>query len=211
MTCPSSTEHGDLRAYRHHGCRCPRALAANTRTQKAYRLRLLAAGGGQLKVDPTGMVRRLRALACLGYGSTELAAHMGVADCRVRLLMRATWAVHAATDAQVTAAYDRLSDTPATGPYRRSIARRAAARGWLPPLAWDDDTIGDPSYTEDDARATMTRTPGSDRADAVTELREAIAAQAAAGHSIAEIADAQKVATRTVERHLADMRRGVAA
>jgi hypothetical protein len=49
--------------------------------------------------------------------------------------------VHRGTAGQVARVYDELAMTP--GPSTR--ARDAAARrGWVPPLAWDDDEIDDP-------------------------------------------------------------------
>ncbi|WP_295694431.1 hypothetical protein, partial [Lapillicoccus sp.] len=47
---------------------------------------------------------------------------------------------------QVRQVYDRLSMTPGPSPTARA---RAAARGYAPPLAWDDDTIDDPRALPD--------------------------------------------------------------
>jgi hypothetical protein len=58
--------------------------------------------------------------------------------------------VRAGTARAVCALYDELWDQPPPeGTHRDKIAasrarNRAAAHGWPPPLAWDDDTIDDP-------------------------------------------------------------------
>jgi len=50
--------------------------------------------------------------------------------------------VMATTAEKVRAIYDELSMIPGPSDYGRV---RAVNRGWVPPLAWDDDTIDDPN------------------------------------------------------------------
>jgi len=94
-------------------------------------------------VDATGTIRRLRALAAMGWPMKQLAAMSGVAMPTISYLMhhrRAT--VYSRTAAKVAALYDELSMKEGNSQRSRLRARR---HGWAPPLAWDDETIDDPN------------------------------------------------------------------
>lgn len=101
-------------------------------------------------VDATGTHRRLQALATLGWSDSKLATRLGMAGCNYARMMR-TDRVYARTAAAVRALYDQLWDVPPPEDDHRdriaaSRARNRATRlRWAPPLAWDDDTIDDPS------------------------------------------------------------------
>lgn len=99
-------------------------------------------------VDATGTARRLRALVALGWPRAHLERHLGISSRTAWLLTAAPQApdmVTVSTREAVRSLYDELSLT-IPGPSRAATrARRiAAARGWPPPLAWDDDVIDDP-------------------------------------------------------------------
>lgn len=103
-------------------------------------------------VNAAGSRRRLRALVALGHPRRFLAGQLDVSVRAVRMLVdRDDQAfVRAATRAAVIALYDELSMTiPPTS--RESLAARtfAAEHGWVPPLAWDDETIDDPEAETD--------------------------------------------------------------
>ena len=145
------TPHGTANRYINHGCKCAPCTAANARRVKAYKLRRLEGVHSPTdRVPSIGARRRLQALATLGWSIPALAA---VADAPVNTLhevatrTRITRATHAA----VVRAYDALWDRPApeTCKSERVSARRVRAlavrRGWVPPLAWDDDSIDDPA------------------------------------------------------------------
>jgi len=55
-----------------------------------------------------------------------------------------------------------------------AATRRAAARGWAPPLAWDDDTIDDPNATPDLGAETPRPQGGAGRpfADVVEDVED---------------------------------------
>lgn len=93
-------------------------------------------------IDSAGTVRRLQALACLGWSVGEQARRLGIRTTNYSTLQRRT-RVTAATARAVRALYEQLSMTPAPDTMPGVVrARRAAARkGYLPPLAWDDDLI----------------------------------------------------------------------
>lgn len=123
---------------------------------------------GRSKVRAVGTMRRLQALRALGYSLNDLSSRVGITGQGVSWISagRTEW-VHAEIAHRVATAYDALSLTPppARTGYERGAAdrarRHAAARGWLPPLCWDDDDLDDPDVHPDAAalRRTDRRTP----------------------------------------------------
>ena len=124
------TVHGLLKAER-----------PSLRHRTAQRLLALHPGRTDPKVPAVGSMRRLRALARLGWPLTASAAGAGIshpyardiAAGRVRRVSRPV------ADA-IAAMFDARSMRP--GPMPR-VATRAKANGWAPPMAWDD--IDDPA------------------------------------------------------------------
>ena len=93
-----------------------------------------------------GTHRRIRPLLALGWRCSDIAAAGGwppgrASAANLQNLLVDRESVRAATARRIAAAYDTLSMTP--GPSAQSRAR-ARAKGWPPPLAWDDETIDDP-------------------------------------------------------------------
>jgi len=95
-------------------------------------------------VDATGSARRLQALVVIGWPTRELAIRLGGRDhgTVTDITSQNNRSIRRETAERIKALYDELWDQP--GPSRLS-AQRAEKRGWLPPLAWDDDTIDDPA------------------------------------------------------------------
>lgn len=89
--------------------------------------------------DATGTLRRIRALARIGWTYRHI-ADVAQTSHRIEHYAGQKWVTHEVA-AAIVRAYDLLSMTP--GPSNRT-ASRAAKAGWAPPLAWDDDTIDDP-------------------------------------------------------------------
>jgi len=150
---PDSTLCGLL--YGAHG-----TPSRRTRTEIAQRILAvrprLADVHDRVLVDGTGTRRRLRALYALGFTSPALAARLGTTNTQMisRITARDGAAVYAATARAVIALYDRLWDQdPAAHGVPAGVARRAARdaarRGWVVPMAWDDDTIDDPAAQPD--------------------------------------------------------------
>ena len=92
-------------------------------------------------VPSVGAVRRVQALMALGWRKADLDAE-GVPS--GQLVTRSRDELNVEGWRQVRDVYDRLSMTP--GP-SQTARDRAAARGYSPPLAWDDETIDDPRAT----------------------------------------------------------------
>lgn len=103
------------------------------------------------RVDAVGSVRRVRALVALGWSQSKLAARLGVLPGNLHLARGCTSTTYA-TALAVRALYDELCMTlPPQEAHRDRIAASrargyAAERGWLPPLALDEDRIDDPFY-----------------------------------------------------------------
>lgn len=97
-------------------------------------------------------MRRLQALAVLGWSPQLLAGRLGMHLASVRRIRDGEREdVEAATATAIRALYDELWDqAPPAGTKAERIAagkvsRHAARSGWAPPMAWDDDTISDPA------------------------------------------------------------------
>lgn len=91
-------------------------------------------------VDATGVRRRLQALHALGWGWAALARELESVPIQVRSTLTAD-TVTAKWARRVIAAYDRLSMVRPEGKYAQRARNRSARRGWLPPLAWDDEFL----------------------------------------------------------------------
>lgn len=138
----AADKHGTRVAYDTYGCRCPEARAASNRARTVRQLRAMHEGPGT--IPAVGSIRRLRALAAIGWGLEALAPHLGWHWQRLGQIRSGRQQyVHRETHRAVAAVYRELADR--SGSSRRS-ALYAERHGWLGPLWWDDDTIDDPDY-----------------------------------------------------------------
>ncbi len=135
----AAKRHGDYAAYRNFHCRCPDARE----DWRLYNKRRRQGRHQPLVIDGTGTRRRLQALVAIGWPGPAIAERIGFDQAMVMRLYHAS-RVNVATATAVRELYRQLSDTP--GPSWRS-PHRAAANGWVPPIAWDDDTIDDPEVS----------------------------------------------------------------
>ena len=112
-------------------------------------------------VPKIGAVRRIRALQAIGHCARDIAEATTLTEREVYLVVNQAgrWITQARWEA-VAQAYDRLSMTPGHSVKARSIA---AAAGYPPPLAWDDDAI-------DDVHATPAGVSGVDVDNDVDEV-----------------------------------------
>lgn len=129
-----------------------------------------------------GLVRRVQALARLGWSAPEIAARSGVpytTIARLRDHDTRRWLGRDALRDAIAAAYDEMSMTvPRLTRHTSRIAGRAAARGWPPPLAWDD--IDAPDAQPCGVRA-------DDRRDLLVEWAELRAAGESIDHAAARL------------------------
>lgn len=120
-----------------------------TRTSRATSDRILTTSirpekKSYVEVDATGTVRRLRALATLGWSTREIAARAGVSHKAAAQARRGAATVKATTRDRIAAVYRSLLTSTPVGltprqrggiTHTRDVARR---NGWAGPLAWDD-------------------------------------------------------------------------
>jgi len=122
------------------------------------------------RVSAVGASRRLQALVTLGWSQAKLADALGVGKQNLTGLIHGTRGLTVVTATRVAALYDDLWDQqpPRTTRYELNAYSRATryarTHGWLPPQAWDDDTIDHPS-TEPDLAALPTATTERRRVD----------------------------------------------
>lgn len=95
-------------------------------------------------VDATGSMRRLQALSVLGYTTRDIAARLGHMDPQTYIYIAngRTRTIRRRTKQAIADLYDELWSVPGTSARSTIIAIR---KGWVPPMAWDDDTIDDPA------------------------------------------------------------------
>lgn len=92
------------------------------------------------QIGSAGTCRRLQALAAIGHGLEVVSAETGIGFSTLAMIRGGNTArVKAASALAVQTAYESLPDIGSNWRVRRD----ARAKGWLPPLAWDD--IDDPS------------------------------------------------------------------
>jgi hypothetical protein len=140
--------------------------------------------------DATGARRRLQALGALGWSCMEIARRYdGHFVSLANIARGAQSQVGPRLHRLIVTAYDDLAMQP--GPHHRTRLD-AARKGWLPPLAWDDDTIDDPAATPADP---------SRWADATYEpdLDEVAIARAVAGTRVALTRDEMREAVRRLD------------
>lgn len=127
-------------------------------------------GTGNGYVAAVGTMRRLQALRALGWSLDALAPHVGITGQGISYICAGRTAhVKAVVRDSVERVYRDLSMSlpRPTSEYERAgfdRARRYAARmGWVPPLAWDDDSIDDPAATPHDIAPPKRKTGGQGR------------------------------------------------
>jgi transcriptional regulator with XRE-family HTH domain len=122
-------------------------------------------------VSAVGAARRLRALYWMGHASRAVASETGLHEDTILGIARGRWQkTTVARVRRVRDAYDRLAMRDGSSEFAR---RFAVDNGWHGPLAWDDDTIDDP-----------TAVPQTDAAPAGYTVGEDVAARFLMGESV---------------------------
>ncbi|MFF0277504.1 hypothetical protein [Streptomyces sp. NPDC004330] len=106
------------------------------------------------RIDATGTVRRIRALAHLGWTSPTINDRLPCSAARTieqvgrspKLTVQVARSVRAVYRELSNVAAEETGVTPWIAQRRRNYA---IAQGWAPPAAWDDDTIDDPNAQPD--------------------------------------------------------------
>jgi hypothetical protein len=144
MLTPDDPRHGTLAGYvagcngRNNGCKP--CADAKYRYEK---LRSLELGHGQQRMmDSTGTVRRIQALLAIGWTYKHIGELAGSYTLHWASQIARSPRTNSHTREAVARVYKELSMK--VGPSTLG-AQRAKAKGWVPPLAWDDETIDDPN------------------------------------------------------------------
>lgn len=131
---PTDPRHGTQAGYT-AGCRAECCLRAAVRYTKQLRLDQQR-GVPSRKVSAVGTRRRVHALARLGWPIAYQASRIGVSTQALQHSISEERAhVFRARHDEILALYAELSMKVG---YSTSSASRAKAKGWAPPLAWDD-------------------------------------------------------------------------
>lgn len=94
-------------------------------------------------VCAVGTRRRLQALVAIGYDQSVLSRRLGMMEYNVSMLIIGRRdQTTPATVAAVKALFKELE--PTHGGSKRAL-NRAQLNGWVPPMAWDEDAIDDPT------------------------------------------------------------------
>lgn len=147
-----------MRACGKPGCERPAKIRGYcTSCYQTKRQKWIKCGVWQRPVDATGTGRRIRALVALGHDQSTIAAESGLALSVVSYLaLGKVKRTNVGRAEAIAKAYDTLSMIPGSSQQARN---RARARGWPPPLAWDDDTIDDPNAQPDIGPHTSVKFP----------------------------------------------------
>ena len=158
-------------------------------------------------VPATGTHRRIQALVAAGWSIPRLARQLGMLPSNLHTLLTRDQVI-ARTATAAAELYDQLwgtrpDESTTAGRASATRARRyAAARGWPPPLAWDDADLDDPAAAADHVVAAPRRAA---RAAAVLEDAEELAR---CGVTLAEAAARFTIQPESLERLLARHGRG---
>lgn len=149
--------------------------------------------------DPTGAIRRVRALQRIGWTFHHIGEAGGLST-RVEGIASQKWITHE-TAAGVRRAYDALSMTP--GPSTVTMARAKAA-GWAPPLAWDDDAIDDPTAQPNLDPADVEASDAYDPITVGLAVDGRLTYEQLAAHQPDLIEAVRRLATRMQDKEIAD-------
>lgn len=126
-------------------------------------------------VDGTGTGRRLQALVAIGWSMSRLGERLGISVTNMGRVV-AGEPVTAARALAVRALFEELWNKPQEGHDQRSriSANRARnyakARCWVPPMAWDDETIDDPNATPEGTQEVGRLIPAEERIKEIEHL-----------------------------------------
>lgn len=144
---PDDARHGKVAGYE-AGCHDDCCRPAHARYVKSLRLHQERYGTG-ISIPTYRALRRLQALATIGWSRKVIAARLGIKHQSLYKLNEDTSYVTQARFAQIDQVYRELSmrvppQATKADRVRVAMTKAAAARnGWAPPLAWDD--IDDPN------------------------------------------------------------------
>lgn len=136
MICQGTKGHLDYVDYR-FGCRCSEARESRRVYSKRWR------NGKTLKLEATGSRRRLQAVCFMGWSVDYIYDNFNLAhSVQQNILSGKTQIILQSTYDSIILIYDKLSMQ--LGPSKQT-REKAIQKGWHSCLAWDEETIDDPS------------------------------------------------------------------
>lgn len=148
FVCPDTHKHGQNgTCNKEHGCRCEDCR--HWSREHAYYRNHMQKAGKPLIIDATGTHRRIQAMVAVGWSLPEIAERLGMNRTYPKVIL-AKPTITRRIALKVARLYDELAMTPRVPPpgwaphvaRTKSFARR---KGWVSALAWDDETIDDPT------------------------------------------------------------------
>ena len=138
--CPPDHRHGDASTcYNSHRCRCMKCRTAKSTKRNGYDWEDRRRRGRDVWIPATGTMRRLQALAVIGWSTAEIAARMGSHYKPLQKIRSGQReCVHLSTARRVAAVFDALCMHVRHDRAAKITRFRATANGWVPPLAWRD-------------------------------------------------------------------------
>lgn len=119
------------------------------------------------RICATGTTRRIRALMALGWRASDQAARSGLAPTTISELAAGQEKTTASAAGAIRGTYDELWNRQGPSDRTRAYARK---QGWVPPAAWPDETIDNPSASPEGIRREQASEYG--RAEEVVEDSE---------------------------------------
>lgn len=142
--CPPDHRHGATSTcYSGHGCRCDGCLKARSAVKRGEYYGVRAITRQDVKVSAVGSMRRLQALAYMGWSCLVIAEKIGTHYRGLnRLRDGGRERVMRSTHERIDRVFRELAMVEAPGKSGRITRAHARARGWVPVVAWD--AIDDP-------------------------------------------------------------------
>src|SRR5690606_34292809 len=99
--------------------------------------------GQDVFVPAAPTIRRLRALACLGWSASEISERSGYSEIHISRTRRGVNgdAVRVSLHTKIRQIYDELSMTKRDTHHGRKTMAIARKNGWKPPLAYDEGEL----------------------------------------------------------------------
>ena len=137
-TCPDDHAHSTW-CYNSHGCRCAACRGAWAAARRKTYRQVQVRSGKPVTIGSAPIVRRLRALAVIGYGLGELSELMGLNRNNLAEIRRGERrTVHVTTARKVVTTYRKLWMSPSRDARAPVVSERARAAGYHSPLHWVD-------------------------------------------------------------------------
>lgn len=149
-TCPPDHPHTTW-CYNSHGCKCVECRAAWAAARRKIYRKSQVRKDKPVLIGAAPIVRRLRALAVIGYGLGELSEMIGVNRGNLAEIRRGERrTVRVLTAKKVVDVYRRLWMDPSRDPQAAIVAHRARKAGYHSPLHWVDIDRGTSDNDADD-------------------------------------------------------------